>query len=159
MRHEVSSVNWDAIGAVAEALAALAVIASLIYLAVQLKAANRNSMSAALQTLATKSQDRLLAVASNPELASAIGQIGGELSDTEKVQVQFFLLALIQDLHDQHRQFELGLVPETILFGSLRRVQTLDTQLQMFSVLRPSLEENWTPSFKAWFSRHYDEDA
>ena len=43
--------NWDAIGAVAEALGALGVIISLVYLATQIRAQNRESRIAALHEL------------------------------------------------------------------------------------------------------------
>lgn len=43
--------NWDAIGAVAEALGALGVIVSLVYLATQIRAQNRESRISALHEL------------------------------------------------------------------------------------------------------------
>jgi len=43
--------NWDVIGAIAEALGALGVIISLIYLATQIRAQNRESRIAALHEL------------------------------------------------------------------------------------------------------------
>ena len=52
--------NWDAIGAVAEALGALGVIISLVYLATQIRAQNRESRVAALHELSVGMRGSIL---------------------------------------------------------------------------------------------------
>lgn len=81
--------NWDAIGAFAELLGALAVFASLIYLATQIKAAanqNRAAMTQAFQSEFSRSQEL---VASSPDLAQLIDKAssGAELATGESVRL------------------------------------------------------------------------
>ena len=75
--------NREAIGAVSEALAAVGVIVTLMYLAVQIRVSNRTSTADPHQSLAGKSQDRLLAVAANPVPAIVLDKPIEELDEVQ----------------------------------------------------------------------------
>ena len=64
--------NWDAIGAVAELLAAIGVIVSLIYLAVQVRRNTHIQRAANLRDIATELAMTIRCTAANPELASLV---------------------------------------------------------------------------------------
>ena len=51
--------NWDAIGALGEILGASAVFASLIYLAIQIRAQNRESRLGAMHEMSVGTRDHL----------------------------------------------------------------------------------------------------
>jgi len=61
--------NWDAIGAVAELVGALGVIASLIYLAVQIRQNTRSSRAATFQSTSSEVSHLYRTLASDSELA------------------------------------------------------------------------------------------
>jgi hypothetical protein len=62
--------NWEAIGAVAEILGASAVVASLLYLARQMRHNATATQAARRDTIAQLTTDVLLQIASDAELAS-----------------------------------------------------------------------------------------
>jgi len=61
--------NWDAVGAVAELVGALGVIASLIYLAVQIRQNTRSSRAATFQATSSEVSRLYHTLASDSELA------------------------------------------------------------------------------------------
>ena len=65
-----NNVNWDALGAIAETLGAIAVIATLIYLAVQIRQNSRVTKDASAQSLLTVDSNAHFLFASNGDLAS-----------------------------------------------------------------------------------------
>jgi hypothetical protein len=107
--------NWDALGAIAELFGAVGVIASLFYVASQIR---RNSLAleaATNQAVSDSTQQRLLAPAENPDLASALAKARIDpdgLTPAEETQLSFFTRATfrgIQNAYFQHRQ---GLLSE-----------------------------------------------
>ena len=143
--------NWDAISAIAETMAAVGVIATLIYLAVQIRESNKTNTAMALQHTAAKSQDRLIAVASNPSLAAVFGKSFSDLDETQQSQARFFMRALYQDLHDQYRQSQLGFVPESSLLVSARRIVVLDSNWGCLDEIVTQSNQTFEPDFSNWF--------
>ena len=85
--------NWDAIGALAEAAGAFGVLISIIYLAVQVRHNTEESRIARGQDLVTANADVNAQVADNPELSRIVraGMLDfSSLSDEE--QFRFSLL-------------------------------------------------------------------
>ena len=79
--------NWEAIGAVAEAAGALGVLVSIVYLALQVKQNTEESRIARAQSLNTANADANALVANNPELSVIVrsGMIDFEaLSKSDK---------------------------------------------------------------------------
>jgi hypothetical protein len=107
--------NWDALGAVAEFLGAIGVIASLFYVASQIRRNSTALEAATNQAVSDSTQQRLLVPAQNPELATALAKVRedmNELSPAERVQLAFFTRATfrgVQNAFFQHRQ---GLMSE-----------------------------------------------
>lgn len=62
--------NWEAIGAVAELVGAIGVVASLAYLAVQIRSNTKSAQAATYQGLAQSVRDTNREVFTNPETAS-----------------------------------------------------------------------------------------
>ncbi len=60
--------NWDAIGAIGEILGALAVFSSLVYLASQIRAQNRESRVASVHEV-TEAYRNTISVLQQPEMA------------------------------------------------------------------------------------------
>jgi hypothetical protein len=107
--------EWDAIGAIAELLGALGVIASLFYVASQIRRNSSALEASTNQAVSDSTQQRLLAPAENPALAAALANARSDfaaLTPAERVQLAFFSRATfrgIQNAFFQHRQ---GLLSE-----------------------------------------------
>ncbi|MGK0223150.1 MAG: hypothetical protein ACI9ON_002393 [Limisphaerales bacterium] len=95
--------NWEAVGAVAELLGALGVIASLIYLAQQIRHNSKIVQGSTEQAVADSAQARLLTAASSESLAEVMSKLrAGEfetLTETQSRQAFYYR-------HAQFRGYE-----------------------------------------------------
>ena len=76
--------NWEAIGAIAEAVGAAGVIASLVYLGSQIRSSTRAAKVTAYQQAITAGRDVNLAVLANSDLFEAMTRRWG-LTDQEEI--------------------------------------------------------------------------
>jgi hypothetical protein len=132
--------NWDAIGSIAELMGAFGVIATLGYLAVQLRhntaAIRGNSHEVGAERLTTNLQS----LASNPELAQLVAKASrhyGELTYDERLQVGSFWTAIFAGAEVSLLQWQLGNLDEAVWQRD-------------FSVLRPWLH---SPGVQEWYAR------
>jgi len=138
--------NWDAIGAIAELLGAVGVIASLVYLATQIRQSRdqirRNSESVEAATalaVSEATQHRLLVLAQTPDLAEAMRKMesGDELSATERIQLGFFTRATLRGIENTFVQHGRGMIADEVWQGyeSLLR-----------NAVRSLVVQEWWPS-------------
>jgi len=109
------TVNWDAVGAIAELLGALGVIASLLYVGVQIRENSRVVQASTSQAVADSAQARLLAVAGSLSLASTLAKLSEsptELSSAEALQANYMRTASFKGFENQFFQFRQGLLTE-----------------------------------------------
>lgn len=107
--------NWDALAAIGEMLGALGVIASLVYLAMQVRASTSHSRRAAAQSVQTKIHTLLEALATNPALADTYVRSSkglAALSTSEAMQVSATYLALIRAYEELLHYHQSGVVDE-----------------------------------------------
>jgi len=109
-------VNWEAIAAVGEVSGAIAVVASVLYLAIQVRAANRESRAASVHSL----QDALnqwLTTANTREIATLWLQ-GLEdyeaLDPVDRVRFNAVIQVLFRIAEDGRAQVELDRLPTEI---------------------------------------------
>ena len=91
--------NWDAIGAIAETLGAIAVFLSLIYLAIQTKNNTRALRSAAFHQVRGSFSDVSLAFAQDPAIGSLLFRAmenDPELTKEEIIRFGFVLTTLLR---------------------------------------------------------------
>jgi hypothetical protein len=91
--------NWDAIGAIAETLGALAVFLSLVYLAIQTKNNTRALRSAAFHQVRSSFSDVSLAFAQEPSMCSLFTRAtenDPELTKEEIIRFGFMLTTLVR---------------------------------------------------------------
>ncbi|MGR8949141.1 MAG: hypothetical protein ACU84Q_13920 [Gammaproteobacteria bacterium] len=119
--------NWDAVGAIAEAVGAIAVVATLVYLSIQIrqnaKSLDRQEEIARAQILQTRADSVTnlgLLVCSTPqsiELMTRLRnteEIGPEdLSSEENTQAYMILTAVRANLENTFLQYKKGYLPET----------------------------------------------
>lgn len=117
-------VNWDAIGAIAEAVGAIGVLATLVYLAVQVRHSRtlmeqnyKLGLSQMYQARASEGMENQRLYIASDYIAGIAAKLNGgasfeELSDEEKRRVQ--ALGQLRALHTDNLfyQYELGLLNE-----------------------------------------------
>jgi hypothetical protein len=85
--------NWEAIGAVAATVSSVAVIVSLIYLAVQIRQNTRATRASTYQSVVMHGGAMLRSLMENPELSDLLikgGQFPGDLTPGETVRFASF---------------------------------------------------------------------
>ena len=85
------TMNWSAISATADVLGAAAVVASLLYVAVQIKQSTRQSRLAALQDMVTELGNALQAQAQNRDLAEIVLRGLKDLNSLDPVEKLRFM--------------------------------------------------------------------
>ncbi len=104
--------NWEAVGAVGELLGAIGVIASLFYLASQIRRNSESVEAATARALTDATQMRLLAAAQNRTLAEGFNkaQRGDDLSEAEESQLGFLTRATIRGIQNTFVQYRRGMI-------------------------------------------------
>jgi len=108
-------VNWEAIAAVGEMLGALAVLVTLIYLAVQIKQNTSAVATATYESTMTGFNDINVVVASHPGLASVLDrgcQSPVSLNAEEVVQFNFLVRCYSNQWWKLFKLYERGCLPE-----------------------------------------------
>ncbi|MBT8057979.1 MAG: hypothetical protein KJO33_00205 [Gammaproteobacteria bacterium] len=106
--------NWDAIAAVGEMLGALAVLVTLLYLAVQIKQNTSAVATATYESTMTGFNDINVVVAGNPALSSLIDrgcQNADSLNAEEAVQFNFLLRCYANQWWKLFKLYERGSLP------------------------------------------------
>jgi hypothetical protein len=110
--------NWDAISATAELLGALAVIVTLIYLAVQLRQQNTVT-KAQIEQQRADSVIQLVSVLSVPENRALYTKVvmdrsltSADLSEEENIHLRIILSPIRANFENTYRQFQSGYISE-----------------------------------------------
>ena len=147
-------VNWDAIGAIAELLGAIGVIASLFYLASQIRRNSESVEAATALSVSQNAQLRLLVPAQTPELAAALGKSmsGEELSATEFAQLSFFNRASVRGIENTFIQHRRGNLAAEVWRGHESLLRH-NIQGAVFDEWWNREQESYDPEFRALVNR------
>lgn len=110
--------NWDALGALAELLGAIAVIATLVYLAAQVRENTKSLKGFSVDSTLNAGMNMTQSLADDPELGTLFGQgmeNWGTLSEEERMRLIYLLFRYFKCLESMHYQFTVG-----ILDGGIR---------------------------------------
>ena len=110
--------NWDALGAIAELLGAIAVLLTLVYLAIQLRQNNAFAQAQAMQARTDTQINMISFVMSNPKYLDAIvaltKSVGGsdveEISQEERGRATIALSVMRTTLENTFEQYKKGLI-------------------------------------------------
>lgn len=119
--------NWEAIGAVGEVVGAVAVVGTLAYLAVQIRAQARDAKLAAVQTLTSNIMEAYSGLM-EPQLADVWVRGGKDfdsLAEAEKIQLVGFLHKYFRVVEAAYYQAAAGGLAEPIRMGIVRHTGTL----------------------------------
>ena len=106
--------NWDAIAAIGTFIGAIAVIVSLIYLAVQTKQNTRAMRSASFHQVRESFSEIPLALAQNSELASILALVNsdpGSLTTEQIIRYEMILLTIMRRAESAYFQSVEGSLP------------------------------------------------
>lgn len=116
--------NWDAIAAIAELLAALGVIGSLIYLATQIRQNSQSVKSESVRQLLGQSSDLFLGTIGSPELISAMSAAtpGNAAQNADEMRLTMIAAAVFTNFENGFYQYQSGSLPEEIHEAYRRRI-------------------------------------
>ena len=103
--------NWDALGAIGEIVGAIAVVASLIYVAVQIRQNTRQSRLASFESAVRGTSNWHHNLAGNPEMLRALfqGQRDYEgLSPEDRLRFQSLMITWIMEYQNFKMSFDEG---------------------------------------------------
>ncbi len=108
--------DWDAIGAVGELVGAVAVVATLVYLSSQLRQNTKALRSSTWQAIQSSEHEYDMHLNQDTELLDIVirGYQGREFltSDIERFRFELSQKQLLDQFHNLHYQYELGMVDE-----------------------------------------------
>lgn len=103
--------NWEAISAIGQLIGAVAVIITIIYLAIQMKQNTAAVATSTYESTMTGFNNINIMVASNPTLASILNRgcmSTDELTETENVQFNFILRCYVNQWWKLFKLYERG---------------------------------------------------
>lgn len=103
--------NWDAVGAIGEIVGALAVVMTLIYLAVQVRQSTNATQAVSIQTASSLDQEFLLALGTDQSRAllwAAYLSAPESLTDEQRLQGAYLMASFVRRLENIYIQQRLG---------------------------------------------------
>lgn len=133
--------NWEAIGAVGEVLGALGVIATLGYLAVQIRQNTRSIRDSAFQGISGSVGELTKLLGTNPQ-SSAVLRRGllspDELTEDEWFQFSMLTHSIINDFQNYHWMHERSFIDDSLWEAT---ANNLRVQMKL-------------PGYQAWWKRN-----
>ena len=105
--------NWDAIGAIAELLGAIGVIASLIYLATQIRQGREQMRAATAQQFQSQAASTTQAVTRDAELARLVRRGFADvdqLDEDELFRFTHYIYGILSEYDNAYYQYRVGLL-------------------------------------------------
>ena len=153
--------NWDAIGAIGEIVGALAVVMTLIYLAVQIKQNSRVSRSVAIQGWATTSALEKSVIFTDPEFAAFLLKGSSDydqLDPTEKLRYRNYAIQVINSFELLYFQWQNGTIDKTYFLGKEESYLHSIQQKGFRRVWEQSATQQWDPRFIKYVNERVERD-
>lgn len=141
--------NLSELGAIGEFVGAAAVVASLVYLAVQIRHNTAATRAQIHQARSDQAQDALLFVAASPEFAALLAKVDVDgvpdpdrlegLSNNERIRFRFYCAATVQRFENMYYQFHRGFLD----------ARTYDRSTKVFGRLIPMWERLGVVDFES----------
>lgn len=147
--------NWEAIGAIGEILGALAVVASLVYVANQTKANSKALRSNASAQQMGTFIEIVKTGFENPEVAEFMTKLRNtaslaELTDIEMTRATAYFAMSLKALENNYLEWRSGNLPEA-------EWEAVDNSVSGFFLQIPIMEEIWTGGAGAGFTQEFRE--
>ena len=135
--------NWDALGAIAELLGAVGVIATLLYLAKQIGQNSQMMRATIKQEQTSATQQVIYQWVDHPDLYAALKK-NEDLPEEKQIQLEWIVRAGFRGFEAHCHQAELGLLDETEWAALKTTIQTFcrfPKIQEIYLGLRPQLSE------------------
>jgi hypothetical protein len=112
--------NWEAIGAVANVLAAIGVVATLIYLSIQIRQNTKTVRSSSIQNLVQSFSTTAQAAVENEYVIPLLlkANAGGDsLTEEERARLHFWFIMTFRRFEGVYFQRDLGIVDAEVIDG------------------------------------------
>jgi hypothetical protein len=113
-------VNWEALGAIANLLAAIGVIATLIYLSIQIRQNTKAVRSSSVQNLVQSLSTTAQAVVENESMIPLLLKANtgaSTLSEEERTRLHFWFIMTFRRFEGVYFQRDLGFVDAAVIEG------------------------------------------
>jgi len=124
-------VNWDAIGAIGEVVGAIAVVATLFYLAVQIRQNTRMSRASMTKDLLLASRSAIMDLTSNDKLAEIWAEVRDDFESADAARRYTFYQSFFRLYELQFNLSNQGLLDQSIA-ASYELVIRMFTQTKHF---------------------------
>lgn len=147
--------NWDAVGSVAELLGGIATVATLAYLAIQIRQANAATRAEIRQSIADSQIHYLNSRAIDPFLRRVTQKSlsGLELDEEERFGLRVHLVAHLRLFENHFSQYRLGTMDEGDWRAQRQLLKGLllhsEAYRQAYSSLTDTLGDVWNSEFAA----------
>jgi hypothetical protein len=137
-------------------IGAIGVIASVLYLAIQIRHNTRSARSSTQQQLTDRIHERLLLVATHSNLAALIAADWNtaKFTDVESVQIRYWLAAIIADIKGIYAQYKLGLVTKSALHGRITIIKQGVFKTEIAVSTWNAVKGESEADFINWFEQH-----
>lgn len=149
--------NWEALGAIAEAVGAAGVIATLAYLAIQIRA-NTAALSAQARHSITDLALQIAMFRADHAEAYARIDAGGDPSPADRQFRYWSHMQFMLHAETYRHHYELGLMPESQWNGYVRFIASYSRSpgfAEFWAEAAPAFSED----FRAWLDGELDRDA
>ena len=110
--------NWDAIGAIAELIAALAVLATLVYLAAQIKQNTKALSGASMDSITSHGFQELKWSSELQPVFLKAKNDPDSLDEVERTQILCWVIAAIRNRQNEYFQWKHGSLDDEIVTSS-----------------------------------------
>jgi hypothetical protein len=153
-----SGVNWDAIGALAELLGAVGVIASLVYLANQIRQNSQSVRAESVRQLLGQSSQMFMSATTSVEVVAAQvkARAGDDLGEEDSTRLMLLTMAILGNYENGFYQYRSGSLPEEI-HASFRRRLSEQLRIPWFRETWDQFGDRFTTEFRSYVSELRDE--
>jgi hypothetical protein len=154
-------VTLEQLGNLGDLIGGIAVVASLLYVAVQLRQNTRITRSAVRQSIAARASDLQLSVAQNNDILAAVAKLfqGKEMSPEESIRLHFFLGGLFRATEEAFLQHREGFLEDEYWNTRARLMINYLRYPGMFEAWKERLRSVYHPAFVEWIEREFTKDA
>ena len=148
---EQAIVNWDAVSAMSEALGVIAVVASLIFVGLQIRQNSKMIAAQTFQAISSTSAEYSFRMAEDPEitnLMTALLNDDDSLTREQRARLDAIMRAIFRNFENYYYQYCNGFLDEDMWQGYRQT---------MLACLPRRVGGNWWSRNKAYFGKRYRE--
>jgi len=152
--------DWNMVVAIAQTIAALGVVVSVIYVGKQVRETNAMTRSAVRMEVSAEVNAWAMAAASSDELSQLMAKVHyeGFLRDhatgPEKIRIAYAYIAFLGAINIAHQHFEDGIMSQKQV-EELFPADNPVCKAPYLKSLWPYLRGGYRPTFSRWFERRF----